>query len=53
MQTAQGSVRESLQAVQTFSTTTPRSIADAVKTRAWQEVDDAIVQLTTHAEDQQ
>ena len=53
MQTTQGSVLESLQAVQTFLTDNADKLGDVVKTGARQKLDDAIVELTTHAEDQQ
>jgi len=53
MQTTQGSVLESLQAVQTFLTENADKLGDVVKTGARQQLADAIVELTTHAEDQQ
>jgi hypothetical protein len=53
MQTSQGSVLESLQAVQTFLTDNADKLAGVVKTGARQKLDDAIVELTTHAEEQQ
>jgi hypothetical protein len=53
MQTSQGSVLESLQAVQTFLTDNADKLGAVVKTGARQKLDDAIVELTTHAEEQQ
>ena len=53
MQTAQGSVLESLRAVQKFLTDNGDRLAGVVKTGARQKLDDAIVELTTHASDQQ
>ena len=53
MQTTQGSVLESLRAVQTFLSDNGDKLADVVKTGARQKLDDAIVELTTHATDQQ
>jgi len=53
MQTTQGSVLESLQAVQTFLTDNADRLAGVVKTGARQKLDEAIAELTTHAEEQQ
>jgi hypothetical protein len=53
MQTTQGSVLESLQSVQTFLTDNADKLGGVVKTGARQKLDDAIVELTTHAEEQQ
>jgi hypothetical protein len=53
MQTTQGSVLESLHSVQTFLTENADKLGDVVKTGARQKLDDAIAELTTHAEEQQ
>jgi hypothetical protein len=53
MQTTQGSVLESLHAVQTFLTENADKLGDVVKTGARQKLADAIAELTTHAEEQQ
>jgi hypothetical protein len=53
MQTTQGSVLESLRAVQTFLNDNGDKLAGVVKTGARQQLDDAIVELTTHATEQQ
>jgi len=53
MQTTQGSVLESLQAVQTFLTDNADRLGGVVKTGARQKLDEAIAELTTHAEEQQ
>jgi hypothetical protein len=53
MQTTQGSVLESLRSVQTFLTDNADKLGDVAKTGARQKLDEAIVELTTHAEEQQ
>jgi len=53
MQTVQGSVLESLRGVQQFLNDNADKLAGVVKTGARQKLDDAIVELTAHAFDQQ
>jgi hypothetical protein len=52
MQTLQGSVMESLRAVQTFLNDNADKLAEIAKTGARQKLDDAIAELATHASDQ-